>query len=361
MESSEPDGVLVYEKPGGGWLPSDMYTWPDLIKAVRMMATDGVGGLKFWLGDNAEDVRYGLVNVAAFLAQCMQETIKYNACDENNWSGPGYPASSACGQAGQSYQDYTCSPHLDQLAGGKMACEVDPDMEIRATNQAGWWGAPARLFCAPRSKVPKAPRWDTTSPECWGVKPFDDDVPLDEYFEYVNNGGSCKDHKGIKVGGWKLSGNLANPKGRTDVEGCCWWGRGAIQTTGVCNFGKLNYYLGKRAFDEGRASLYPDIDFCKNPGAICEDSSHSELKWVTGIYFWLETVQTYSSGGWRYKDNLRKWVDNGMNMNDYSFIDAASGIVNRGCHNPPCASGGLLHGPERRENFKKVLKAMGLA
>ena len=25
---------------------------------------------------------YGLVNVAAFLAQCMQETIQYNACDE---------------------------------------------------------------------------------------------------------------------------------------------------------------------------------------------------------------------------------------------------------------------------------------
>ena len=77
--------------------------------------------------------------------------------------------------------------------------------------------------------------------------------------------------------------------------------------TGVCNFGKLNFYLGKRAFDEGRASLYPNIDFCKNPGAICEDSSHSELKWVTGIYFWLESVQTYPSGGWTYMDNIRKW------------------------------------------------------
>ncbi len=38
-----------------------------------------------------------------------------------------------------------------------------------------------------------------------------------------------------------------------------------IQTSGICNFGKLNYFLGKRAHDEGRESRYPDIDFCKDP------------------------------------------------------------------------------------------------
>lgn len=56
---------------------------------------------------------------------------------------------------------------------------------------------------------------------------------------------------------------VANTAGRTDVEGCCWWGRGVIQTTGICNFGKLNYYLGARASKEGRDSPYPDVDFCK--------------------------------------------------------------------------------------------------
>ena len=39
---------------------------------------------------------------------------------------------------------------------------------------------------------------------------------------------------------------------RTDVEGCCWCGRGVIQSTGVCNFGKLNFYISKMAKDEGR-------------------------------------------------------------------------------------------------------------
>ena len=48
----------------------------------------------------------GLVNIAAFLAQSMKETIKYDACDENNWDiiDGKYPLSNACGQLGQSYQ-----------------------------------------------------------------------------------------------------------------------------------------------------------------------------------------------------------------------------------------------------------------
>ena len=43
----------------------------------------------------------------------------------------------------------------------------------------------------------------------------------------------------------------------------CRWGRGVIQTTGICNFGKLNYFLGARAAKEGRSTPYADIDFCK--------------------------------------------------------------------------------------------------
>lgn len=42
----------------------------------------------------------------------------------------------------------------------------------------------------------------------------------------------------------------------------------------------LNYYLGKRAADEGRTSPYPEVDFCKDPGAVCSNKDHPELKWV---------------------------------------------------------------------------------
>merc|ERR1712134_239177 len=71
----------------------------------------------------------------------MKETIMYNACDENNWSDPKYvqqvggepyPAAAACGQGKQSYQDYKCTAEDDAIAGGKMACDVDNDMEMRA-------------------------------------------------------------------------------------------------------------------------------------------------------------------------------------------------------------------------------------
>lgn len=83
-----------------------------MIDAVRVMARDGVGNRFLYMGeDNVPNGHhYGLVNIAAFLAQAMKETIRYNACDENSWDQPGgkYALSNACGQLGQSYQDYSC-------------------------------------------------------------------------------------------------------------------------------------------------------------------------------------------------------------------------------------------------------------
>jgi hypothetical protein len=44
-------------------------------------------------------------------------------------------------------------------------------------------------------------------------------------------------------------------------------------------------------------------------------------------------------------EKLTAFVDGGMT--DASFIDSISGIVNRGCHNPPCGTGPLDGGAER--------------
>ena len=44
------------------------------------------------------------------------------------------------------------------------------------------------------------------------------------------------------------------------LAACCWWGRGSTQVKGVCMYGKLNYYIGARAKEEGRKSMFPDID-----------------------------------------------------------------------------------------------------
>merc|ERR1712166_626022 len=269
LQNADSDGVFKYQTPSGGWLPSTIYTWEDMIEGVKVMASEGIGDAKLYVGEGS-NFNYGLANLAGFLGQCMKETIMYNACDENNWSDPkyvatvggeAYAAASSCGQGKQSYQDYKCSAADDAIAGGKMACDVDLTMEIRANTQAQWYGAPPKMFCAPKSKVPKAPKWNYGSPWCPArggydyKEPFGANASLDEYFAYVNKGGGCRDYDPIKAGGWQFCGGqgckgTAQPifrpdeTGRTDVEGCCWWGRGVIQTTGVCNFGKLNYYMG---------------------------------------------------------------------------------------------------------------------
>jgi len=256
--------------------------------------------------------------------------------------------------------------------------DFDPDMVLRANTAASWYGAPPKMFCGPKSKIPKAPKWNYGSPWCpqrggYDFKePFGDNVSMDDYFDYVNSGGGCRDYDGIKAGGWDYcSGKgcsntpspiFGHPNGRSDVEGCCWWGRGVIQTTGVCNFGKLNYYMGKRGANEGRDVLYPTLDFCKNPGAICEAGAPPALKWIAGFFYWLNSVQSYvDADGWKYMTKLREWTAAGMDISDRSYIDAASGIVNRGCYNPPCG-GNVLDGADKRNaNFVKVLKAMGLS
>lgn len=387
LENADSTGVFEYQTPTGSWLPSTLYKWGDMIDGVKVMASQGIGNDTLYVGEGT-NFNYGLVNLAAFLGQSMKETIMYNACDENNWSDPktaakfggkAYSSSFSCGQAQQSYQDYKCSAEDDKVAGGKMACDVDPNMELRAHTHAEWYGAPPSMFCAPKSKVPKAPYWNYQGPWCpppgqsGHLDPFPDNMTdLQPYWDYVNKEGSCRDYDGLKAGGWQLCGGagcpnspapLFNKTSRTDVEGCCWWGRGVIQTTGVCNFGKLNFYMGARGAAEGRTVLYPKINFCKNPETICQPDSPPELKWIAGFFYWLKSVQSYvDKDGWVYMDALKKWVDNGMQITDTSYIDACSGIVNRGCYNPPCPGSGDVDGKaERAANFAKVMKAIKLA
>lgn len=319
--------------------PSTMYKTDGLLRALEFMSEIGVAGMYFYLGDHSSGgYRYGLTNVAAFLAQSIKETIKYDACSENNWDliDGAYPLSNACGQLNQSYQDYKCPMGQEH-----MECEVDPNMAITAVTHATWYGAPAPFFCRPKKYANDfTGKWDYGR-ECnapWATPPT-----------------TCDVYPGQKAGGFDNTIAVANRDGRSDTEGCCWWGRGVIQTTGVCNFGKLNYYLGKRAADEGRITPYGEIDFCKDPEAICSSTMHTELRWIAGMFYWMESVQTYNVGGWNYIDSLQKFVDGGLV--DRSFINAVSGIVNRGCHNPPCGgTGGVVDGgEERNSNFVKAI------
>jgi hypothetical protein len=140
LQSAGSTNVFQYQTAKGGWLPSTLYLWDDMIDGVKIVAGTGIGKQKLYVGEG-HDFTYGLVSPAAFLGESMTETIVYSACDENNWSNPaatqefgGSPctASYSCGQGKQSYQDYKCSKADNELAGGKMACGIGLAMAMRA-------------------------------------------------------------------------------------------------------------------------------------------------------------------------------------------------------------------------------------
>ena len=178
----------------------------------------------------------------------------------------------------------TSATHVDESTGqvydgADVQCAIDPNMVSVARTTAYWYGAPGPLFCAPTSLIPEAPKWDNggwcpSTGTSWNQKdvwaaPFDtaargdvffgpypatDHVPPEvlatktDYIEYLKGaidsgsgeaclmeGSCCMDYQTQKAGSWKSCPggckNSANPnlavggEARTDVEGCCWWGR----------------------------------------------------------------------------------------------------------------------------------------
>jgi hypothetical protein len=68
--------IFLYQTPDFQWVPSTVYRYEDFSESLDVMATEGVAGKKFYIGESAvgNGLSYGLVNIAAFLAQSMKET-----------------------------------------------------------------------------------------------------------------------------------------------------------------------------------------------------------------------------------------------------------------------------------------------
>ncbi|KAL3811666.1 hypothetical protein ACHAXA_002760 [Cyclostephanos tholiformis] len=293
--------------------PSVRYTFEYFYRSLKIMSVDGFGAdFQFMLWDtDREKYLLGLVNLSAFLANCMVEAVQDDTCDELNWQQVAgrYAISNSCGQEGRSYQDETC---------GVYSCIVDANMEITAVDAANTVRAPPPLACRPGSGPDSySGFWDT------------------------NTG---TENKGTPY---------SNTAGRIDVEGCCYWGRGALRTRGSCNIGKLNYFLGARAAKEGRSSLYPDIDFCIDPEATCASSVTDELRWTTAFFEWSERVQRYNDTEWDYEDRLKDFFSGGMN--DDSFIDDVIKILYRGCRTDECSDLEVRFANERKANFYTIV------
>ena len=67
--------------------PSIRYTFEPMLRSINMIAdVEFADGIKFLFWNDVRDrYRYGLVNVAAFLANAMVEGIYDDSCDELNW------------------------------------------------------------------------------------------------------------------------------------------------------------------------------------------------------------------------------------------------------------------------------------
>ena len=134
----------------------------------------------------------------------------------------------------------------------------------------------------------------------------------------------------------------------TVTEGCCWWGRGAIQTTGPHNVKLLQ--------DEvvGKVESLSDVDLCTNPEAICQVD---QLKWMGALYYWTSIVQKVAP----FQQSLEAYVatgfsDEGSVVQGASFNAGTGGTVNNG------AWSSTPHGNEgRMKYFHDIIDALKAA
>lgn len=260
----------------GTMRPSDIYTFDTLVESVSYayeigharkrfyigsIKTTNSGDNRFTSGDNQStpDVRYGLVNIAAFLAISQPQSINANACDEYHLDSidSKYAISNACGQFGEDYQEDTCSSYAEKA----MECPVTTDVEATAVASGKY----------AKSLVREGFDCDSISFALRRFIFYLNVLICVNQYEYRPNfycGNEAFTGFYDPASMFVQRGPFANRAGRTDVKSCCFWGRGALMTKGVCMLGKLNYYMGAGAAKDGRPAKFPDIDFCE--GEICK-------------------------------------------------------------------------------------------
>lgn len=329
LEREDSLNEIVFQSNGS---PSTAYTFPDFINSLNIAVFQLPADKAFFVGEGTDGrlpklsgAEYGLVNIAAFLSNAMEEGIRIDSCDEWNTDARDdrFPLSNACGQYGRSYEDEECQGNEP------FHCAVNKEMEITAVNGNIDEDIPP-FTC--RAKSYSA-----------GVEIFPG------YYDSFDD--------------MVVETPFANTLGRTNIEGCCWWGKGVLLTRGRCTVGKLDKYLGQGAV-EREVYVYPSIDFCTNPEAICNHPMTNQLRWVVGLLEWSDRVQSYTydefGDEWNYMDELKRFVDGGM-AND-AFINGVVNIITRNCHDEDSCEGRWdldeetnLFEAIRKVNFRRII------
>lgn len=321
------ESTVFVSETESGLADSTLYTLDGLLSVLKDLTTkgtdDGSGAnLMFYIGqDNDKNFSYGLVNMALFLAHATTRGLRFDSCEEVNHhliEGK-LPISNSCGQNSQSYNEDLCP-----MADVARECPLDNNMNVEQAS-VGTSNAP-KFFCAPKSTNPFTGYFDPSSGNIEASEPF------------------------------------ASAIGRKDVEGCCWWGRGMLHSSGVCDIGRFNFIFGLPAFKDGRPSARYNIDFCVYPEALCSDFTippstfnkfpttidTSDIRYLLALHYWMSNVQDFSWGFWNYRERLKLFVDGGMT--DDSFVDEFSDIILDSSRD----------GPLRKANFKQILEILFL-
>jgi hypothetical protein len=272
--------VLLYrDAQTGAESSSKMYNYDGFLEALNVYSKGLMGPSYFYFGDDTiSSINYGLANVALFLAHASIETVKFNICDEINWEKDvfgNYPLSNACGQGG--FTGLSSASYADTNAckdeEAHLACKVDPSMKSTAATMGAWAGAPPPLECFPKTTA-------TMVTGAWNPLLSCEETGCDYYQGHTRGD---IDPNSIPA---------KNSFGRSDTEGCCWWGKGAFPrgSSGTCKVGKLNHFLGKFS-----SQARYDVDFCADPEALCrgsfdDDVKNAELRWLIGLQYWIDDV-----------------------------------------------------------------------
>merc|ERR1719150_2604464 len=135
----------------------------------------------------------------------------------------------------------------------------------------------------------------------------------------------------------------------TETEGCCWWGRGAIQTTGRYNYGQLQAdVVSKLGLYEADGS---PVDLCQNPEAMCQ---HEVLKMTGALYYWTTMVQQESCFNSALDTIATDFnLDTAPSAQCYEFSKGVGGAINNGIWNS------YPHGEYgRKTNMQNLINAI---
>lgn len=322
------ESIILQSEQG----PSSAYTFPDFMSALQVSVYELPLDKSFFIGlgvagrrEGLSSIEYGLVNMAAFLTTAMAEGIRIDSCDEWNVDQifDRLPLSNSCGQHGRSYNEEICRKEEP------FHCPKDTSMYVTAVNSP------------PNSKVPPM--------ECRPREVGQGREVFPGFFDTVDSA--------------VVQSAFANTLGETRIESCCYWGRGALMTRGRCVIGKLSTYVGMKATERG-VFVYPDLDTCSDPELICTHAKTMELRWLVGMLEWADRVQSYVHPKWSYQDELKAFVDGGME--DDQFIETVTNIVTHKCHDLSCEDKWDLNQEEhlrkddRRSNFKRIIDLFDL-